>query len=81
MYIEIFQMEIDEGCNYTSVGHSKKSQEYIMVLEGELTLQVNNETFLVNANDTISFIAFSKHVYFNSGHGTLKAVITNFYPV
>lgn len=78
---ELFQMELDEGCHYTSVGHSKKSQEYIMVLEGELTLEVNNETFIVNANDTISFTASTKHLYFNSGHGTLKAAITNFYPV
>lgn len=78
---ELFQMELDEGCSYTSVGHSRKSEEYIMVLEGELTLKVNNETFIVAANNTVSFTASNKHVYFNSGHGTLKAAITNFYPV
>ncbi|MCT4597619.1 MAG: XRE family transcriptional regulator [Vallitalea sp.] len=77
---ELFQMELDEGHQYISVGHSKKSQEYIMVLEGELTLQVNDETFIVNANDSISFTASTKHIYVNSGHGTLKTVITNFYP-
>lgn len=78
---ELFQMELDEGCHYTSVGHSEKSQEYIMVLEGELTLEVNNKTFILNANDTISFTASTKHVYFNSGHCTLKTSIINFYPV
>ncbi|AUM98128.1 XRE family transcriptional regulator [Clostridium botulinum] len=78
---EIFQIELDEGCSYSSVGHSKKSEEYIMVLEGELTLKVNNETYKLNPNDSISFSASDKHIYYNNGNGTLKATITNFYPV
>ncbi|WP_411678862.1 helix-turn-helix domain-containing protein [Clostridium thailandense] len=78
---ELFQMELDEGCKYTSVGHPEKSEEYLMVLEGQLTLEVNNETFILYADDTITFTASAKHLYFNSGKGTLKTVIINFYPV
>ncbi|WP_432409405.1 helix-turn-helix domain-containing protein [Wukongibacter sp. M2B1] len=78
---ELFQMELDEGCRYTSVGHPEKSEEYLMVLEGQLTLEINNETFILNADDTITFTASAKHVYFNSRKGILKAVIINFYPV
>ncbi|MTI47280.1 helix-turn-helix domain-containing protein [Sporosalibacterium faouarense] len=78
---ELFQMELDEGCRYTSVGHSEKSEEYLMVLEGELTLEVNNETFILNADDTITFTASAKHSYFNSGKGILKTAIINFYSV
>jgi len=77
---ELFQMELDEGCRYASVGHSEKSEEYLMVLEGELTLEVNNETFVLYADDTIAFTAPTKHVYFNSGKGILKTSIINFYP-
>lgn len=77
---EFFQIELDEGCSYKSVGHSKKSEEYIMLLEGELTLEVNNETYKLNPNDSISFQASNQHIYINSGKGTLKATITNFYP-
>ncbi|MBU5484431.1 XRE family transcriptional regulator [Clostridium sp. MSJ-11] len=77
---ELFQIELDEGHSYKSVGHSKKCQEYIMVLEGKLTLEVNNETYKLNPNDSISFLASDQHVYINSGKGTLKATITNFYP-
>ena len=77
---ELFQIELDEGHSYTSVGHSKKSEEYIMVLEGELTLEVNNETYKLTPNDSISFAASNQHVYVNSGKGTLRAEITNFYP-
>jgi transcriptional regulator with XRE-family HTH domain len=78
---ELFQLEMDEGYSYTSLGHSDKSEEYIMVLEGELTLSVNDETYTLFPNDTIHFIASVKHTYCNSGKGLLKAVSLNFYPV
>lgn len=52
-----------------------------MVLEGELTLKVNNETYKLSPNDSISFSASNKHIYYNNGNVTLKATITNFYPV
>lgn len=78
---ELFQIELDEGCRYTSLGHSEKSEEYIMVLEGELTLEVNEATYTLVANDCIRFTASFRHVYCNSGRGVLKAAVTNFYPV
>lgn len=78
---ELFQMELDEGSEYASVGHSEKSEEYIMVLEGQLTLEVNNETFILQADDTITFTASAKHVYSNNGKGVLKTAMINFYPV
>lgn len=77
---ELFQIELDEGCRYTSIGHAERSEEYIMVLEGELTLEVNDTVYILRSNDSISFTASAEHVYFNSGKGTLKAAITNFYP-
>ncbi|GAA0086441.1 XRE family transcriptional regulator [Clostridium sp. CTA-7] len=77
---ELFQIEIDEGYSYKSLGHSEKSQEYIMVLEGELTLEINNEIYKLNPDDSISFSASTEHIYTNSGNGILKATITNFYP-
>lgn len=78
---EMFQMEMDEGCSYTSIGHSEKSQEYVMVLEGEMTLTVDANAYTLHADDSLSFDASLTHVYANSGQGTMKAVITNYYPV
>lgn len=78
---ELFQIELDEGCRYTSIGHSEKSEEYIMVLEGELTLETGGHTYTLTANDCIRFTASAKHMYCNSGRGVLKAAVTNFYPV
>lgn len=78
---EFFQMELDEGCSYTSVGHPEKSEEYLMVLEGQLNLEVNNETYHLYTDDAITFNASAKHVYVNNGKTILKTVIINFYPV
>lgn len=77
---ELFQIELDEGCTYTSIGHSEKSQEYIMIIEGELSLTVKGENFTLSANDTINFFASEEHSYCNSGYGTLRAAIINYYP-
>lgn len=78
---ELFQVELDEGYQYTSIGHSEKSQEYIMVLEGQLTLTVGNENYILDENNSICFAASVKHIYHNTGKGALKVMITNFYPV
>ncbi|NLL45910.1 MAG: helix-turn-helix domain-containing protein [Clostridiales bacterium] len=77
---EFFQIELDAGYSHTSIGHSEKVQEYILVLEGELSLTVNGRTHILQADDSISFIATADHTYTASGTETLKAAIINFYP-
>lgn len=77
---ELFQVELDEGCSYTSIGHAEKSEKYIMVLEGELSIAINGESFKLNANDTIAFSASERHIYCNNGAGMLKVALINFYP-
>ncbi|MPM37750.1 HTH-type transcriptional regulator SutR [bioreactor metagenome] len=77
---ELFQIELDAGHSYTSIGHSEKSQEYIMVLEGELSLTVDDQTHVLHPNDTIVFTASARHIYTSSGSITLKATIINYYP-
>lgn len=74
-----FQMELDEGATYSSVGHPERSEEYLMVLEGELTLKIDENTFILRPEDSITFTAVDKHIYINSGTGTLKTTIINFY--
>ncbi len=78
---ELFQLELDSGYSYTSIGHSEKSEEYVMVLEGELTLTVNNQSYVLRPDDTMSFVASAQHTYFSSGSETLKAVNINYYPL
>ncbi len=60
-------MELEEGHSYTSVGHSEKSQEYIMIIEGQLKLEVNDSIYQLRENDSICFSAESMHTYHNQG--------------
>jgi transcriptional regulator with XRE-family HTH domain len=78
---ELFQLELDCGHKYDSIGHSEKSQEYILVSEGELTLSVNNKRYVLKKDEAVEFTASNKHSYYSSGNTTLKAVVINFYPV
>lgn len=77
---ELFQIELDAGHCYDSIGHSEKSQEYIMVLEGELSLTVNEQTYRLGNDEAIEFIASEKHSYHALGNQTLKAIVINYYP-
>ncbi|OPL07589.1 MAG: DNA-binding protein [delta proteobacterium ML8_F1] len=77
---ELFQMELQEGSFHTSVGHPEKSEEYLLVLEGKLTLKVRLRTFHLEAADAITFSAEGEHTYHNTGSGTLKTIIINYYP-
>ncbi|MEA5039380.1 MAG: XRE family transcriptional regulator [Clostridiaceae bacterium] len=78
---ELFQIELDCGFSHTTLGHSEKSQEYIMVLKGELTLTVGGENHVLLPNDAVSFTASAKHTYASTGPETLRAVVINYYPV
>jgi len=83
---ELFQIELDEGTSYTSVGHAKTNQnldseEYVMVLAGQLTLTVGDKQLVLNQDDATRFDPTNQHIYQNSGSGLLKAIIINFYPI
>lgn len=77
---ELFQLEMDEACIYTSIGHMERSMEYVMVLEGQLTMRVQGDEFTLQKDDTIEFQASGEHTYANTGKGGLKAIILNYYP-
>jgi transcriptional regulator with XRE-family HTH domain len=77
---ELFQVELDAGHSHTTNGHSEKSQEYIMVLEGELTFTVNGQSYILHPNDAISFTASAKHTYLSSGTEVMRAALVNYYP-
>lgn len=78
---ELFLLEIDSSAVYTSVGHSEKSQEYIIVLEGGLLLSTNKEDYLLKKEESICFSSAAPHTYKSCGETTLKAVVVNFYPI
>ncbi|WEV44836.1 helix-turn-helix domain-containing protein [Streptococcaceae bacterium ESL0687] len=76
---DYFQMEIEEGVSHTSVGHSLNTEEYLMVLEGDLLMTVAGESYELSCDDVISFDAKEAHTYTNLGEGVLKLSIIIYY--
>jgi len=72
---EIYQIEVEPGCVHSSIGHSPNSFEYIMMIEGEMTLIVNGESFLLRKDDALYFDASVSHCYRNDSEITAKAMM------
>lgn len=78
---ELYQIEMDEGCVHESIGHSTDSSEYIMMIEGQIELEINNEIYLLTEEDGFCFHASVAHVYRNKGKKKAKAVLMIYYNV
>lgn len=76
---ELFQIELDAGHTYVSGGHSEKSWEYVMVLQGSLRLTTAGQEYILCADDAIEFSASSEHTYEALGSATMHAVVINYY--
>lgn len=76
---ELFILELDAGIEQVSVGHSERSQEYLMVIEGQLCLTVGEKKYELCEEDAIYFDASMPHTYLSTGRKTLKATIINYY--
>jgi transcriptional regulator with XRE-family HTH domain len=77
---EWFQIELDPGKCHETIGHTPKTEEYVMVLSGCLELTLNDAVYRLNPEDSIKFDASIPHRYCAVGDGILKATIVNYYP-
>lgn len=76
---EFFEMELDPGHHYDSIGHYASS-EYVFVIEGVLTLTIGEQTLTVCKEDATHFVATQAHRYENLGDVLVKAIVINLYP-
>jgi quercetin dioxygenase-like cupin family protein len=76
---EMYQIEMDAGCVHPSIGHSSNSAEYIMVLEGQMILEVNGSEYQLAVDDALYFDASYPHVYKNTSDQQVKAVLIIYY--
>lgn len=78
---ECFQMELDGGCDYTSIGHRNRALEYVIVQNGVLEIETQGQSFTLQPGDAISFQASEQHRYRSKGEAAVSAFIINYYPV
>jgi transcriptional regulator with XRE-family HTH domain len=76
---EMYQIEMDAGCVHESIGHSSNSSEYIMVMEGRMTLEINGAEYLLEPDDALYFDASYPHIYKNASNQRVKAVLIIYY--
>ena len=63
---EYFYIILKPGANHQSAPHRSVTEEYIVVTEGTLTLQVEQHTFTLEAPAKINFHASVHHAYINN---------------
>ncbi len=76
---ELYQIELEPGCIHESIGHSKESYEYIMMIDGEINLEVNGEYHSLLQDDGFCFEAKMPHKYENKSSKTAKAILMIYY--
>lgn len=72
--IEIYWVEIDIGCVHISEPHNPGVEEYIMVQEGELEIDINGSLYRLAAGQAVRFNAAHPHTYMNK-----SAVVARYY--
>ena len=77
---EFFYVELDAKSSNASIGHSKKAQEYIYIIQGELKLQTEMGEHTLNAGDAIMFDSSISHTYINEQNTLVSFLVINYYP-
>ena len=62
---EIYSVEIQPGGSHFSDVHTKNSEEFILISEGELTIEIQSQEFTLNKGEALSFQAHQEHIYKN----------------
>ena len=76
---EIYFVEIDPGISLEAESHQGNTEEYVFVIEGELCITINKESYTIEPENFIIFQANCPHKYHNNGDQLIKAFILILY--
>lgn len=65
----IDEMTLDEGAGFAGTPHVEGTREYFACLEGQFTIAVMGELFVVKKGDVLNFPGDKPHSYKNTGRG------------
>jgi transcriptional regulator with XRE-family HTH domain len=77
---ELYTVEIDPGGSFASDAHGEKTQEFVTVFEGVLTLTAGGRTHVLNRGESISFRADRPHSYGNGAATQTRLSLAIHYP-
>ena len=72
---ELFIIELEENCTHVSSTHSHVLEEYVLVIEGKLDLNVDGKTYILESGHSIRFDGTLEHIYKNLNKG--KTILHN----
>ena len=70
--VELWDARLAPGDGYQGEPHPAGTRELLLVIEGELTMEVDGVPHLVGAGDAIAFVADCPHAYRNAGTAPLR---------
>lgn len=74
--VELWDVRMLAGDGYASEGHASGTRELLLVIEGELTLELDGDRHLVCGGDAIAFVADRPHAYRNHGTSPLRYALS-----
>lgn len=70
---EIYFLEMDLDACLNSDAHIDGTEEFLTVFQGEVTIIIENEKYIINEGSSIRFKADRPHIYCNSGNTVVKS--------
>jgi len=77
---ELFHVELGPRSSNSSIGHTAKSQEYILVTCGELLLNTADQEYALQEGDSMFFDPSMQHAYSNRQDSKTTFIVINYYP-
>lgn len=74
--LELWEWTFMPGDSHSSEAHSADTQELLHVLEGEITMTVAAETFVLVAGDSLAFPGDEDHTYNNHSGEPTRFILT-----
>jgi transcriptional regulator with XRE-family HTH domain len=73
--VELWDVRIVAGDAMVSEAHPAGTRELLLVVEGELTLELDGAPYRVGPGDAIAFVADRPHTYRNAGEAELRCAM------
>lgn len=70
--VEIYRIDIEPGGVYENGSHGERTKEYIAILEGELSVKLEDGVHVVQHEQFFRFESDQPHVYINTGEEPLR---------
>ncbi len=72
--VEIYRIDIEPGGVYESGSHGERTKEYITMIEGELSIVLEDVRYVVGKNQMFRFESDQPHIYKNDGKSKISFI-------